>query len=150
MSAELRGIRLRIAAIGRRRVIRIAAVVVGVGVDLVELDRVESSLARWGDRLVQKLMDPEEARRPPADPTGRAAALALAIAGKEAASKALGTGWTRGVHWRDVVVDSGPSPSAGLKGVALEVARRLGSRGDGELRFEIRGNLILGEYRLFS
>ena len=47
-----------------------------------------------------------------------------------------------------MVVDSGPPPSAGLKGVALEVARRLGSRGDGELRFEIRGNLVLGEYRL--
>jgi holo-[acyl-carrier protein] synthase len=134
---------------GRRCAI-VAAVVVGVGVDLVELDRVEASLERWGERLVEKLMDPDEAGRLPAEPAGRARAVALSIAGKEAASKALGTGWSRGVRWRDVVVEPGPPAAAHMKGIALHVARALGSGGDGELSLEIRGNLALGEFRLLS
>ena len=124
--------------------------VVGLGIDLVELDRVEASLERWGERLLEKLMDPAEAERLPAEPAGRVRAVAFAIAGKEAASKALGTGWSRGVRWRDVVVDPGPPASASMKGRALEVARALGSGGHGELSLEIRGNLALGEFRLLS
>ena len=68
--------------------------VVGLGLDLVELPRVERSLARWGDRLIGKLMDEPEARRLPPPGPERVLALALAITGKEAASKAIGTGWT--------------------------------------------------------
>ena len=90
----------------------------GLGVDLVELDRVESSLQRWGDRLVAKLMDPPEAARLPAGGAERVRAVALAIAAKEAASKAIGTGWSRGVRWRDVVRDE---DSVRLLGRALEV-----------------------------
>jgi holo-[acyl-carrier protein] synthase len=73
-------------------------------VDLVELDRVEASLERWGDRLVAKLMAPPEAARLPTAAPERVRAVALAIAAKEAASKAIGTGWSRGVRWRDVEV----------------------------------------------
>jgi len=76
--------------------------VVGLGIDLIELDRVETALARWGERFVARLMDPIEAARLPLDEPGRSRALALAIAGKEAGSKAIGTGWSRGVRWRDV------------------------------------------------
>src|SRR6185436_5591967 len=64
--------------------------VVGLGVDLVETSRVRTALARWGGRLVAKLMAPEEAALLPQEPIARAAALARAIAAKEAASKALG------------------------------------------------------------
>lgn len=124
--------------------------VVGLGVDLIERDRVEASLARWGERLVARLMDPPEAARLPRPPGERAHALALAIAGKESVSKALGTGWTRGVRWRDVVIAPGPPPSATLLGPALARAGRLGSRGLGELRLEVRGNLVLGEFRLYA
>ena len=85
--------------------------VVGLGVDLVEWARVARSLERWGDRFVAKLMDPEEAERLPPGGEPRVLALALAVAGKEAASKALGTGWSQGVRWRDVVVDLGPPPA---------------------------------------
>ena len=66
--------------------------VVGLGIDLVETARVERSLARWGERLVRRLMSEPEASRLPAEPDERARALALAIAAKEAASKAIGTG----------------------------------------------------------
>jgi holo-[acyl-carrier protein] synthase len=124
--------------------------VVGLGVDLIEQDRVEASLARWGERLVARLMDPPEAEALPRDPEGRARALALAIAGKESVSKALGTGWTRGVRWRDVVIAPGPPPRATLVGPALARAGRLGSGGAGELFLEVRGNLVLGQFRLYS
>jgi len=119
--------------------------VVGVGVDLVEIARVERSLERFGSRLVTKLMDPDEASELPADPGGRARAVALAIAGKEAASKALGTGWSHGVFWRDVVVSLGPSPSVRLKGGAGARAREIGSPGRCTTRLGIRGELAFGE-----
>lgn len=124
--------------------------VIGLGVDLTELDRVSAALSRWGERLVARLMDPPEAAALPAEAPQRVEALALAIAGKEAASKALGTGWTRGVRWRDVSVALGPPPQVTLRAKAAERARSLGSAGRGELRLEIRGNLVLAEFRLFS
>src|SRR2546422_9962411 len=104
-------------------------VVVGLGVDLVELGRVAKALDRWGSRLVGKLMDAEEAGRLPADAAERARALALAIAGKEAASKALGTGWSRGVRWRDVDVRLRPQAAVGLRGGAAAPARGPRPRG---------------------
>lgn len=114
--------------------------IVGLGIDLIELDRVSHSLSLWGRRLIEKLMDAEEAERLPAEPAARARALALAIAAKESASKALHTGWTRGVRWRDVV----------LEARAAEVAAALGSDGRTRLRLEVRGNLVLGEVRLLA
>jgi holo-[acyl-carrier protein] synthase len=123
---------------------------IGIGLDLVETARVERALARFGERFVQKLMDPGESSTLPPPGAARARALALAIAGKEAASKALGTGWSQGVRWRDVVVSIEPRPAVRLDGRAGEVARRLGSSGRGRLRLEVRGELALGEFWLLS
>jgi len=123
-------------------------------VDLVEIDRVARAIARWGDRFVDKLMDPEEAGRLPRGPAVRERALALAIAGKEAASKALGTGWSRGVRWRDVVVelpdDPADEPRVRLLARAAEVARAKGSDGSTRTRLETRGGLALGEVWLLG
>jgi holo-[acyl-carrier protein] synthase len=124
--------------------------IVGLGIDLIERDRVRASLTRWGARLVAHLMDPGEADALPHGSAERADAIAFAIAGKEAVSKALGTGWSQGVRWRDVTIVPGPVPRATLFGAALERARRLGSRGHGELFLQVRGNLVLGEFRLLS
>jgi holo-[acyl-carrier protein] synthase len=124
--------------------------VIGIGLDLVETARVARALERFGERLVGKLMDEDEASRLPSPPQERAAALALAIAGKEAASKALGTGWSDGVRWRDVVVALSPHPAVRLDGRAAEVARARGSSGRGRLRLEVRGTLAIGEYWLLS
>jgi holo-[acyl-carrier protein] synthase len=124
--------------------------VVGIGVDLVETSRVERSLTRFGSRLVRRLMDPEEASRLPVAGPGRVLAIALAIAGKEATSKALGTGWSQGVRWRDVVVERGPSPAVVLRGRAAEVARGRGSSGRSRTRLEVRGPLAVGEVWLLS
>ena len=123
---------------------------IGIGLDLVEIGRVERALARFGARFVAKLMDPEEAAALPAAPGELAVALALAIAAKEAASKALGTGWSQGVRWRDVVLSPGPVPRVRLDGRAAEVAHRLGSSGRTRARLERRGSLVLGEVWLLS
>ena len=118
---------------------------VGLGVDLVETERVRRLLSRYGARLVGKLMDPDEAERLPDAGPARARALALAIAAKEAASKALGTGWSRGVRWRDVVVTRGETPSVELRARAAEVARERGSSGRCHIRLTLEGPLAVGE-----
>ncbi len=124
--------------------------VIGIGLDLVETRRVEQALARFGSRFVGKLMDPEEAAALPEPHGERARALALAVAGKEAASKALGTGWSQGVRWRDVVVTAGPQPHVSLRGRAAEVARALGSSGRSRVRLSAQGGLSVGEFWLLT
>ena len=124
--------------------------VIGIGLDLVETARVAHALERFGERFVKKLMDPEEAAALPASPPERSLALALAVAGKEAASKALGTGWSQGVRWRDVVVTAGPEPRVRLDGRAAAVARARGSSGRSRLRLSVNGALVIGEFWLLS
>jgi holo-[acyl-carrier protein] synthase len=124
--------------------------VIGIGLDLVETARVARALERFGERFVKKLMDPEEAAALPASPPERSLALALAVAGKEAASKALGTGWSQGVRWRDVVVTPGPEPRVRLDGRAAAVARARGSSGRSRLRLSVDGALVIGEFWLLS
>ncbi len=103
--------------------------VIGVGIDLIEIDRVAAALDRWGDRLVLRMMGREERLLYEAEPLARPLAMARRIAVKEAASKALGTGWTRGVSWRHIVVSLLPAARLTLRDRALEVARGLGSSG---------------------
>lgn len=126
--------------------------VIGVGIDLVETWRAARALERWGDRLVQRLMDAEEGAALPAEPAARGAALADAIALKEATSKALGTGWSRGVRWRDVVVGLREGrPDVRLRARAAEVAQGLaGPAARIEARLERRGDLVLGLARLVA
>jgi holo-[acyl-carrier protein] synthase len=125
-------------------------VVVGIGLDIVEIGRVEGALRRHGERFVRHLMDDEEAARLPAAPAARALALALAVAGKEAASKALGTGWSNGVAWRQVVVEPGPPSTITLAGRAAEVARARGSSGRLMSRVYRHGPLAVAEALLLS
>jgi phosphopantetheinyl transferase (holo-ACP synthase) len=90
-------------------------------------------------------MDPPEAGRlPPAEPD-RSRAIALSIAAKEAASKAIGTGWTRGVRWRDVEVFLEDAPRVVLHAAAARRARALGSSGATRTRLEVKEGLALGE-----
>ena len=124
--------------------------VVGLGIDLVELERVSRSLDQWGERLLAKILSESEAARLPPPGPGRVEAVALAIAGKEAASKAIGTGWSRGVFWRDVEVILGAEPAVRLHGQALEEARHLGSQGECSLGLQIRDGLAVGEVHLLG
>jgi holo-[acyl-carrier protein] synthase len=125
-------------------------VVVGLGVDLVEIDRIARALGRWGERLVARLMDAEEAAALPASGAERALAVAFAVAGKEAASKALGTGWSHGVRWRDVIVELVPEAAVRLRGRAAAVARARGSSGRTRATLERRGPLVIGEVWLLT
>jgi holo-[acyl-carrier protein] synthase len=128
-----------------RAIVAEPPMVIGIGLDLVERARVERALARYGGRFVRKLMD----RRRNALGGPDEAGLALAVAAKEAASKAL-DGLGRGVRWRDVVVSIGGEAEVRLHGRAAEVARELGSGGRSRLRLEVRGPLVIGEFWLLS
>jgi holo-[acyl-carrier protein] synthase len=117
---------------------------IGIGIDLVELSRVAGMLERWGDRLVERIMDPEEVARLPPSPEARTRAVAEAIALKESASKALGTGWSQGIFWRNVTADLGPPPRITLTGPAAVLASKLGAS-DSHAEIETRGDLVIGE-----
>jgi holo-[acyl-carrier protein] synthase len=96
-------------------------VILGLGSDLVDIRRIEASLARFGDRFVQRIFtDVEQARSE--GRAGRAASYAKRFAAKEACAKALGTGFSHGVYWRDlgVVNLSTGRPTLILSGGAAE------------------------------
>ena len=98
--------------------------VVGLGVDLAEIDRVRRLLGRYGERFRARCFTDHEwayAHRYP-DPSAR---LAARFAGKEAMMKSLGAGW-RHIHWRDVEITGGGEPRVNLSGTA---ARRAEVRG---------------------
>jgi holo-[acyl-carrier protein] synthase len=100
-------------------------VIVGLGSDLADIRRVRASLERFGDRFVTRIYtDLERARSErKVDP---AASYAKRFAAKEACAKALGTGMSHGVFWRDMGVINLPSgkPTMALTGGA---ATRLAS-----------------------
>ncbi|MBI4318718.1 MAG: holo-ACP synthase [Chloroflexi bacterium] len=76
---------------------------VSSGVDIIEISRVKKALSRWGERFLLRVFTPDELRLC----HGRMPELAVRFAGKEAVSKALGTGM-RGVAWREIEILSDP------------------------------------------
>ena len=95
--------------------------IIGLGSDLIDIRRVEKTLERFGDRFVQRCFTPIEQRKSDRR-ANRAASYAKRFAAKEACSKALGTGFRRGVFWRDLGVVNLPSgkPTLELTGGALK------------------------------
>jgi holo-[acyl-carrier protein] synthase len=95
-------------------------VILGIGNDLVDIRRIESSLERFGDRFIRRIFTEVEQKRSEGR-AERAASYAKRFAAKEACSKALGTGLRRGVFWRDmgVVNMRGGKPTMALTGGAL-------------------------------
>jgi holo-[acyl-carrier protein] synthase len=78
-------------------------VIIGIGSDLIDIRRIERSLERYGERFIVRLFtDVERARSERR--RARAASYAKRFAAKEACAKALGTGMSRGVFWRDMGV----------------------------------------------
>ena len=80
------------------------AVIVGLGSDLCNIQRIEKSLDRWGDKFVTRVFTDVEQRKAASRPHTRAGTLAKRFAAKEAFSKAVGTGFKRGVHMKDIGV----------------------------------------------
>lgn len=103
--------------------------IVGLGVDITEVDRIEQAIARHGRAFLERIFTPEEIAYCERH-RNSAERYAGRFAAKEAAMKALGTGWRKGVRWLDVEVTRNPGgkPSIALRGVAREFADKLGVR----------------------
>jgi holo-[acyl-carrier protein] synthase len=103
--------------------------IAGIGVDLCEVDRLEAAIGRHGERFLARIYTPAE-RRYCESKANKMERFAGRFAAKEAAMKAIGTGWSRGVGWRDFEVIRTPSgqPIIQFHGVAQEIAARMGVR----------------------
>ncbi len=105
--------------------------ILGLGSDLVDIRRIEKTLERFGERFLARIFTADERRRAErraANPRVRAATYAKRFAAKEACAKALGTGFRRGVFWRDLGVVNLPSGQPTLRlagGAAAQLARLL-------------------------
>jgi holo-[acyl-carrier protein] synthase len=94
--------------------------IVGIGSDLCSIERIEASLARFGDRFVARVFTDVERGKADRRTMTRAATYAKRFAAKEAYSKAVGTGFRQGVFLRDIGVVNLPSgaPTLALTGGA--------------------------------
>jgi holo-[acyl-carrier protein] synthase len=103
--------------------------IVGIGIDLVHIPRIEQALKRWGERFTHRVFTPEETAYC-LKHRDRAQSMALRFAAKEACSKALGTGMRMGIAWRQMAIAHEPSgkPVLRLSDAALRRARELGSK----------------------
>ena len=96
-------------------------IVLGLGSDLIDIRRIEKTIDRFGERFLARIFTETE-RRKCDRRSNRAASYARRFAAKEATAKALGTGFRRGVFWRDLGVVNlpGGQPSMLLTGGALK------------------------------
>lgn len=101
--------------------------IIGTGIDIAEVERVRKAIARFGDRFLERIYTPGEQRYCDSK-ANRVERYAARFAAKEAAMKALGTGWNHGVRWRDceVVRPPGSRPTIVFHGKAGEFAAKLG------------------------
>ncbi len=102
--------------------------IIGIGVDIVDIRRFRGVLERQQDRLIRRVFTPleQEFCRKHHDPVPFFAAR---FAAKEALFKALGTGWAKGISWQDVEVrrEQSEAPVLALHGRAEEKSRALGA-----------------------
>ncbi len=93
--------------------------IIGIGADLCDINRVEETLERFGQRFIERCFTETERRRSERR-VSRAASYAKRFAAKEACAKALGTGLRHGVYWRDMGVVNLPTgqPTMRLTGGA--------------------------------
>jgi holo-[acyl-carrier protein] synthase len=100
--------------------------IIGLGNDIVDIRRIEKTIERYGERFLARVFTDTE-RRKSDGRAGRAASYAKRFAAKEACAKALGTGFRKGVYWRDMGVVNLRSgrPTIELTGGAAEQLRRI-------------------------
>ena len=101
--------------------------VLGLGSDLIEIARIEASIARYGKRFVERIFTAEEIAYCQRK-RNAAESFAARFAAKEAGAKALGTGISYGIAWSEIEVRREPSgkPTLHWSGRALARAQRLG------------------------
>ena len=119
--------------------------IVGLGVDITEIDRMGAAITRHGAPILERLFTPSEVAYCESH-KNKIERYAGRFAAKEAAMKALGTGWRKGVRWRDIEVARAASgkPTLLLRGVAGEVAAGLGVKNIA-LTITHTGNLALAQ-----
>lgn len=124
--------------------------IVGLGVDMEEISRIGEAIKRHGQTFLERIFTPAEIAycQRHRDPVERYAGR---FAAKEATMKALGTGWGKGVRWRDIEVTRMPGgrPTIVLHGVAREHAESMGAR-HFSLSITHTGNFALAEVILES
>lgn len=100
--------------------------ILGIGIDLIDIRRIERTLERFGDRFTRRVFTAAERERSDRR-RWRAASYAKRYAAKEACAKALGTGLAQGVLWSEIGVVNAPSgrPILVLTGGALRRLERL-------------------------
>jgi holo-[acyl-carrier protein] synthase len=103
--------------------------IVGTGIDLCEVGRIQEAIERHGARLLNRVFTEREVAYSERK-ANRFERYAARFAAKEAGMKALGTGWRGGLGWRDLEVTNLPSgrPTLSLHRVAAEIARNIGVR----------------------
>ena len=99
--------------------------IVGLGLDVVELDRIQRVFSRFGDRFLRRVLTKQERALLPKSP---AAFIAARFAAKEAAAKALGTGFRQGVGFHTLAVRKTPSgkPEMVFSGPARDLCQKMG------------------------
>jgi len=104
-------------------------VIVGIGIDLAEVDRIRAAIERHGQRFIERIYTSAEIAYVERK-ANRYERYAARFAAKEAGMKAIGTGWKRGVRWRDFEVVNLPSgrPTLQFHGAAEAIAGRLAVR----------------------
>jgi holo-[acyl-carrier protein] synthase len=123
--------------------------IIGIGIDATDIDRIEAAVARYGDRFLRRVFTDGEIayanrRRDPAP------SLAGRFSAKEAAMKALGTGHSQGVLWRDIeVVREGGPPQLRFHGGALRRFERMNASGS-VLTITHSQSLALAQVMLFG
>lgn len=103
--------------------------IIGVGVDLAEVDRIREAIERYGGRFIERIYTAAEIAYVESK-ANRHERYAARFAAKEAGMKAIGTGWRRGVRWQDFEVTNLPTgqPTLDFHGAAASFASAMGVR----------------------
>jgi len=120
-------------------------VIVGLGLDIAEVDRIEAAIRRHGAPFLERLFTPAEVSYCERHKNSYER-YAARFAAKEAAMKALGTGWSQGVRWRDIEVtrEVTGKPTLRLAGAALQISERMGVKNI-SVSITHSGNLALAQ-----
>jgi holo-[acyl-carrier protein] synthase len=102
--------------------------VLGIGTDLIETKRIEESIDRYGERFLERVFTLDEIAYCMRKKKNAAESFAARFAAKEAGAKALGTGISRGITWKELEVRREPTgrPKLHLSGRAEAIAERMG------------------------
>jgi holo-[acyl-carrier protein] synthase len=122
-----------------------ARVIVGLGLDIAEIDRIGAAITRHGAPFLERIYTTREVSYCESH-KNKFERYAARFAAKEAAMKALGTGWRRGVRWRDIEVvrQASGKPTLDLEGAARQFANDLGVKNI-SLTITHSGNLALAQ-----